>query len=66
MLTENATRESFRDVELLPDDIHTDLAAGGGQKFPEAFAPALGPLARLRLSRKISFSSVRSDLRHLP
>ncbi len=48
MLTENATGEAFRDVELLPDVIDT-ARRRRAQKFPDA------------ASRKISFSSVRSD-----
>ena len=49
MLTENATGKPFRDTELLPDMIDTSTTAGGAQKFPET------------ASRRISFSSVRSD-----
>jgi len=61
MLPEHATGEAFRDTELLPNVIDTGPAAGGAQKFPDAFARALGPVVRLRSPRKISFSRVRSD-----
>ena len=49
MLAEHTAGEPFRDAELLPDVIDAPTAAGGAQKFPEA------------ASRRISFSSVRSD-----
>ena len=49
VLGENAAGEAFRDLELLRDTVDTRTAEGGAQKFPEA------------ASRKISFSSVRSD-----
>ncbi len=49
MLPESATGEPFRDLELLPDVLDAATAAGGAQKFPEA------------ASRRISFSSVRSE-----
>ena len=49
MLPEHAAGKPFRDIELLPDMIDASTAAGGAQKFPEA------------ASRRISFSSVRSD-----
>ena len=49
MLPEHKTGEPFRDPELLPDMLDASTAAGGAQKFPDA------------ASRKISFSSVRSE-----
>jgi len=48
-VSEHATGEPLRDAELLPDVIDAGTAAGGAQKFPEA------------ASRRISFSSVKSD-----
>ena len=49
ILAENAAGKPLRDLDLLPDMIDTRTSAGWAQKFPEA------------ASRRISFSSVRSD-----
>ena len=46
MLSEHMTGETFRHLELPPDVVDTTTTAGGAQKFPEAFAQALGPMAR--------------------
>ena len=54
MLPEHATGEPFRDPELLPDMLDASTAAGGAQKFPDAFGPWASP-------RRMSFSSVRSE-----
>ena len=54
MLPEHATGEPFRDPELLPDMLDASTAAGGAQKFPDAFCPWASP-------RRMSFSSVRSE-----
>ena len=49
MLAEHAAGEALRHLELLPNVLDTGTAAGGAQKFPAA------------ASRRISFSSVRSE-----
>ena len=49
VLPEHPAGQPLRDTELLPDMLDAGPATGGAQKFPEA------------ASRRMSFSSVRSD-----
>jgi len=58
---QHAARLPLGHVKFRPDGVDAATAAGGAQSFPEAFARALGPMARTRSPRRISFSIVRSE-----